>query len=158
MKSKKQQTDGIKVVSNNRKAFHDYHIVDRLETGIALVGSELRPVREGKVAIKDSYVEEIDGQLWLFGMHIASNPFSNRLDHDAERKRKLLAHKKEIIRLGYKARTTGMTIIPLKVYFKHGKVKVEIALAKGKAKYDKRDAIAKKDARRDLDRELGRRR
>jgi len=88
-------------------------------------------------------------------MHIGSNPFSNRLDHEPERKRRLLAHKREIIKWGYKVRTSGMTIVPLSIYFKSGKVKVEIALVKGKAKYDKRDTIAKNDARRDMERELG---
>jgi SsrA-binding protein len=88
-------------------------------------------------------------------MHIGSNQFSNRLDHEPERKRRLLAHKNEILKLGQKVRTTGNTIVPLKIYFKQGRVKLEIALVKGKAKYDKRESIAKKDARRDMERELG---
>jgi len=143
------------VIAANRKAHHDYFIVEKLEAGIALVGSELRPCREGRVNLKDSYAEEINGQLWLHDMHIGSNKFSNRLDHEPERKRRLLAHRKEILKWGLKVRTSGMTIVPLLIYFKNGKVKVELALVKGKAKYDKRDSIAKKDAQRDMERELG---
>ncbi|MFZ5953278.1 MAG: SsrA-binding protein SmpB [Candidatus Rifleibacteriota bacterium] len=155
MKSKKQSADGIKIIAANRKAHHDYFIVEKLEVGIALVGSELRPCREGRVTLKDSYVEEEAGQLWLYDMHIGSNQFSNRLDHEAERKRRLLAHKNEILKLGQKVRTSGMTMVPLKIYFKQGRIKLEIALVKGKAKYDKRESIAKKDAQRDIARELG---
>ena len=138
-----------------RKAHHDYFIIEKLEVGIVLAGSELRPCREGRVNLKDSYAEELDGQLWLYDMHIGANPFSNRLDHEPERKRRLLAHKKEILKWGYKVKTSGMTIVPLRLYFKEGKVKVEIALVKGKTKYDKRDTIAKNDAKRDMERELG---
>lgn len=155
MNSKKQQGDGQKIIAANRKAHHDYFIIEKLEVGIALLGSELRPCREGRVTLKDSYAEEIEGQLWLHDMHIGSNAFSNRLDHEPERKRRLLAHKSEIIKWGYKVRTSGMTIVPLQVYFKDGKVKIEIALVKGKAKYDKREALQKKDAKRDVERELG---
>ena len=155
MSSKKQQGDGLKIIAANRKAHHDYFIVEKLEAGIVLLGSELRPCREGRVTLKDSYAEEIEGQLWLHDMHIGSNPFSNRLDHEPERKRRLLAHKGEIIKWGYKVRTSGMTMVPLKVYFKNGRVKVELGLAKGKAKYDKREALQKKDAKRDMERELG---
>lgn len=155
MSSKKQSADGIKIVVANRKAHFDYFIIEKLETGIALVGSELRPCREGKVALKDCYVEESNGQLWLHGMHIGPNPFSNRLDHEPERVRRLLAHKSEILKWGYKVRTTGMSIVPLCVYFKEGRIKVEIALVKGKSNYDKRDTIAKNDAKREVQRELG---
>lgn len=151
----KSNKEGIKTVAVNRKAHHDYFLVEKLEVGIALLGSEMMPCREGKVTIKDSYAEEENGELWLYDMHIASNPYSNRLDHNPERKRKLLAHKGQIVKMGHKSRTAGMTIIPLRVYLKNGKVKVEIALAKGKAKYDKRESIAKRDAERDAQRVLG---
>ncbi len=155
MKSKKQPVDGVKVVAANRKAHYDYFIIEKIEVGIALLGSELRPIRENRVTLKDSYAEEVNGELWLYDMHIGANQFSNRLDHDPVRKRRLLAHKREILKLGHKAETSGMTLVPLRVYFKKGKVKVELALVKGKAKYDKRDSIAKKDMRRDVERELG---
>lgn len=149
---------GLKVIALNRRAFHDFSILEKLEVGIALVGSELRPCREGKVNLKDAFVEEVKGELWLRDLNIGSNEYSNRLDHATLRSRKLLAHKQEIYRLGQKLKTTGITIIPLRVYFRRGRVKLEIALAKGKALHDKRETIAKKDLKRDLDRELGRRR
>ncbi len=155
MSSKKNQNDGLKIIAANRKAHFDYFIIEKMEVGIVLAGSELRPCREGKVTLKDSYAEEENGQLWLHDMHIGPNTYSNRLDHEPERKRKLLAHKLEILKWGHKVRTTGMTIVPLKVYFKNGKVKVEIALVKGKAKYDKRASIAKNEATRDIQRQLG---
>ncbi len=155
LSSKKQDKSGIKIIAENRKAYHDYFILEKLETGIALVGSELRPCREGRVTLKDSFVDALDGQLWLCDVHIGSNVYSNRLDHNPERKRRLLAHKQQILKLCQKVKTTGITIVPLKFYFKEGRVKVEIALVKGKAMYDKREAIAKKDAKRDMERELG---
>lgn len=155
MKSKKQKTDGTSVIATNKKAFYNYFIISKLEVGISLEGSELRPCREGRVNLKDAFAEEERGQLWLYDMHIGSNKFSNRLDHNPLRKRRLLAHKNEILKLGHKVKTTGMTLVPLKAYFKKGKVKIELALAKGKAKYDKRATIAKKDLKRDMDRELG---
>jgi SsrA-binding protein len=159
LKSKKQANkfgdDGYKLIAANKKAHFDYFITDKMEVGIALVGSELRPCREGRVSLKDSFVDEIDGQFWLYDVHIGSNAFSNRNDHEPERKRRLLAHKVDIIKWGHKANASGMTIVPLKMYFKRGKVKVEIGLAKGKALYDKRDSLAKKDAKRDVERALG---
>lgn len=155
MKSKKSQTDGTRLIATNRKAFHDYFILEKLETGIALVGSELRPCREAKVTIKDAYAEVVKGELWLHDLHIGANTYSNRNSHEPERKRKLLAHSRQIDKLANKCLTTGITIVPLRLYFKDGKVKVEIALVKGKTKYDKRASIAKKDAQRDMDRELG---
>lgn len=158
MSSKKQSDEGSKLIAANKKAHFDYFIIEKLEVGIELKGSELRPCREGRVNLKDSYVDEEGGQFWLYDVHIGSNPFSNRNDHEPERKRRLLAHKSQIIKWGQKVRTSGMTIVPLRMYFTDGKVKLEIALVKGKAQYDKRDAIAKKDAKRDMERELGGRR
>ncbi|NLI78978.1 MAG: SsrA-binding protein SmpB [Candidatus Riflebacteria bacterium] len=150
--------DGVKQIAANRKAFHEYHILDKLEVGIALVGSELRPCREGKVNLVDAFAEVVNGELWLVDAHIGSNPFSNRLDHTPLRRRRLLAHKNQIRKFGQKAETGGMTIVPLRVYFRAGRVKVEIALAKGKAQYDKRETIAKKDLKREMDREMSGRR
>ena len=158
MSSKKQSAEGSKLIAANKKAHFDYFIIEKLEVGIELRGSELRPCREGRVNLKDAYVDEENGQFWLYDVHIGSNPFSNRNDHEPERKRRLLAHKSQIIKWGQKVKTSGMTIVPLRMYFTDGKVKLEIALVKGKAQYDKRDAIAKKDAKRDLERELGGRR
>ncbi len=155
MSSKKQTGDGTKLIAANKKAHFDYFIVEKLEVGIELLGSELRPCREGRVNLKDSYVDTAGAEFWLYGVNIGSNKYSNRNDHDSERKRRLLAHKTEIIKWDRKVQTSGMTIVPLRMYFRDGRVKLEIALAKGKATYDKREAIAKKDAKRDLDRELG---
>ncbi|NLM17963.1 MAG: SsrA-binding protein SmpB [Candidatus Riflebacteria bacterium] len=154
MSSKKASDEGVKLIAANRKAHHDYFIVEKLETGIQLAGSELRPCRENRVNLKDAYVDIDNGEMWLIGVHIGLNPFSNIQNHDPERKRKLLAHRYQIDKFGKKSMNTGMTVIPLRMYFKQGKVKVEIALAKGKTTYDKRDSIAKKDMKRDMDREL----
>ena len=159
MKSKaKSDNPGQKLIAANRRAHHEYFILDKLEVGISLKGSELRPCREARVTLKDGFAEVVHGELWLKDVHIGANPFSNSLDHAPTRMRKLLAHKREILKLEQKLKTTGLTIVPLKMYFREGKVKVELALVKGKAKYDKRETIAKKDQKRDLDRELGRRR
>jgi SsrA-binding protein len=145
---------GIKIITVNRRAGFEYFLLDKLEVGIALVGSEMRPIREGKVNLKDAYADIENGQLWLLQAHIDTNPFANRLDHDPLRKRRLLAHRREINKLAQKLQTTGITLVPLKLYFRRGRVKLEIAVAKGKAKYDKRETIAKKDLRRELDRDL----
>jgi len=158
LKSKASTGDGTKLIAANRYAYHEYFILDKIETGIALVGSELRPCREGRVNLKDGYAEAANGQLWLNEVHIGSNPFSNRLDHAPLRKRRLLAHKREILKLQQKLQVSGHTLIPLRMYFKSGKVKVELGLAKGKAQYDKRATIAKKDLKRELDREMSERR
>ncbi len=154
-RSNKKSDDGYKVIAANRKAHYDYFIAEKMEVGIALVGSEMRPCREGRVSLKDSFVDEIDGEFWLCDMDIAANPYSNRNDHATKRRRKLLAHKEDILKWGHKIKASGMTIVPLKIYFKRGRVKLEIALAKGKTLYDKRDSIAKKDAQRDVERALG---
>ncbi|HOY65844.1 MAG TPA: SsrA-binding protein SmpB [Candidatus Ozemobacteraceae bacterium] len=158
MKSKASTGDGTKLIAANRYAYHEYFILDKIETGIELVGSELRPCREGRVNLKDGYAEAVNGQLWLNEVHIGSNAFSNRLDHAPLRKRRLLAHKREILKLQQKLQVSGHTLIPLRMYFKNGMVKVELGLAKGKAQYDKRATIAKKDLKRELDREMSERR
>ncbi|MBF0548131.1 MAG: SsrA-binding protein SmpB [Candidatus Riflebacteria bacterium] len=156
MKSRKDQNgDGTKLIASNKRAGFDYYILERLEAGVVLMGSELRPCREGRVNLKDAYAEIEEGQLWLYQAHIGANPFANRLDHSPLRKRKLLAHKKQIYKLGQKVQTGGHTIVPLRMYFKDGMVKVEIALVKGKKQYDKRETIAKKDLKRDMEREMG---
>jgi SsrA-binding protein len=155
LKSKAPSSEtGIKIIAQNKKAFHEYFILEKLEVGISLAGSELRPCREGRVNLKDSYAEVENGQMWLMSAHIGSNPFSNRNDHQPERKRRLLAHKKEILKLGHKVEASGNSLVPLKIYFKNGKVKVEIALVKGKRQYDKRETLAKKDLKREMDREM----
>ena len=137
----------------NRKARYDYEIEQGYEAGIVLTGTEIKSIRLGKVNLKDSYVIVRNGELFLLNTHISSYEKGNIFNHDEDRTRKLLMHKKEILRLGSKVELLGYTLIPLKLYFKNGKVKVEIGLAKGKKNYDKRETIKKRDLEREVSRE-----
>ena len=142
----------IKVVSKNRNALFEYFILETFEAGIALKGSEIKSVRAGQVSLQEAYVQ-IDGQqAWLINSHIASYQAASYSDHDPKRPRRLLLHKKEIKQMWMDVKLKGVTIIPVKMYLKNGKAKIEIAVAKGKKLYDKRDDIAKKDVKRDIDR------
>lgn len=146
-----------KIIATNRKASHDYFLLDRLEAGIALKGTEIKSLRAGQVSLRESYVQ-IEGQeAWLMNTHIAPYDPASHFNHDPKRRRRLLLHRREILRLDDKVRQRGFTIIPTKMYLKEGRVKVEIALACGKKQYDKRRAIAKRDAEREMERSLGRR-
>ncbi len=147
----------IKVVAKNRKAGFEYFILETLEAGIALKGSEIKSVRAGQVSLQESYVQIDGNQAWLINSHIASYKEASYQDHDPKRARKLLLHKKEIRKLWSEVRQKGVTIIPVKMYLKGGRAKIEIAIAKGKKLYDKREDIAKKDQKRDLDRLLSKR-
>ena len=142
----------LRVITTNRKAHHDYHILDTIEAGVALQGTEVKSLRAGRINLKDSYAEIRDGELYLVGVHISPYEQGNRFNHEPERPRKLLLHKREILKVGYKAREKGLTLVPLRVYFKGSRIKVELALVKGKRAYDKRAAIADREAKRDLDR------
>jgi len=142
----------IKTVATNRKAYHNYHIGESLEAGIALTGSEIKSVRAGRVSLGDAYVRPEHRELWLVNAHIARYEASSYMGHEPMRPRKLLLHRKEILALASKVAEKGLTIVPTRVYFKGHLAKVEIALAKGKKLYDKREAIA----RREVDRELAR--
>lgn len=146
--------ESIKIAIENRKARHDFFIEETYEAGIALKGTEVKSLRAGKANLKDAYAQVENGEMYLFNMHISPYEQGNRFNVDPVRTRKLLLHKSEINRLYGKVKQQGLTLVPLKVYFTKGKVKVEIALAKGKKLYDKRDAMAEKDARRDVEREL----
>lgn len=146
--------ESVKVIIENRKARHDYFIEETYEVGISLKGTEVKSLRAGKANLKDSYGQVENGEMYLFNMHISPYEQGNRFNVDPVRTRKLLLHKAEINRLYGKVKQQGLTLVPLKVYFKRGLVKVELALAKGKKLYDKRDAMAEKDARRDVEREL----
>jgi len=146
--------DQIKVIATNRKAYHDYHIDDEYEAGLALTGTEIKSVRAGQVNLRDSYVQIRNGEAWLINTHIAPYDRASYENHDPRRERRLLLHKREILRLGSKVLEKGFTIIPLKIYLKGNKAKVEIALAKGKRLYDKREAIAARDSQRQVEREL----
>ncbi len=147
----------IKVVAKNRKAGFEYFILETLEAGIALKGSEIKSVRAGQVSLQESYVQIDGNQAWLINSHIASYKEASYQDHDPKRARRLLLHKKEIRKLWSEVRQKGVTIIPVKMYLKGGRAKIEIAIAKGKKLYDKREDIAKKDQKRDLDRLLSKR-
>ena len=143
---------GTKQVAANRKAFHDYFIEDRLETGIALAGTEVKSIRQGGANLKDSFCVVKEGELFLHGMHISPYEKGNIFNKDPRRTRKLLAHRREIRKLQAKAQQDGYAIVPLSLYFSGPRVKVEIALAKGKKLYDKREAAAKRDAKLEMDR------
>jgi SsrA-binding protein len=145
---------GVKVIATNRKAGRDFHLEDRREAGLVLMGTEIKSIRAGRVNLSDGYVQPRDGELWLFNVHIAPYDPAGRYGHEARRPRKLLLHRREIDRLTARVHERGYTIVPVRLYLKGGRAKVEIALARGKRKYDKRQAIAKRDAERDIDRAL----
>ena len=147
-------TKGIKVIAENRKAYHDYFIDEKYECGIVLSGTEVKSIRAGKCNLKDSYCQVKDGEMWLIGVHISPYEQGNRFNKDPMRSRKLLMHKKEIIKLYSKTKLEGLTLVPTKCYFKDGKVKFEIGLARGKKNYDKRDSMMEKDAKRDIERAM----
>lgn len=150
--------DGTKLITQNRKARHDYLIEDTFEAGLALVGTEVKSCRDGKANLTDAYAAVQDDEIWLMQCHI--NPYShgNRANHDPLRPRKLLLHRGEIERMKAAVTQDGRTLVPLRLYFKHGLAKAEIAIARGKKTYDKRQSIAKRDAERSMQREMGRRR
>ena len=143
-----------KMIANNKKAYHDYFILDTYEAGIALAGTEVKSLRMGKCSIKESFIRIEDGEVFIYGMHISPYEKGNIFNKDPLRVRKLLLHKSEINKLIGKTKEIGMAIVPLKVYFSKSLVKVEIGLAKGKKLYDKRDDIAKKDQKREAEREF----
>ncbi len=149
-----QQIMSEKNITVNRKAQHDYEILDTFEAGMVLLGTEVKSLRNGKANLKDSYARIRNGELWLFGMHISQYSHGNYNNHDPERDRKLLIHKREIRKLIGRVEEAGLTLVPLKLYFKRGKAKVQIALARGKRKYDKRQDIAKRDAQREIARKM----
>ena len=149
---------GNKVIASNRRARHDYAIEDTLEAGIALTGTEVKSLRAGRASLADGFALVTDGEVWLHNVHIPEYTQGTWTNHLPRRTRKLLLHRGEIERLVRKASESGLTLIPLSLYFKDGKVKVELALARGKRTYDKRQDLAKKDAAREVERALRRRR
>jgi SsrA-binding protein len=148
----------VKVVASNRRARRNYSVVDTLEAGLVLLGSEVKSLRAGKMELKDSYAVIDDGEAFLVGAHIAPYDFAREGGHEPERKRKLLLHKREISRLAGTLAEKGLTLVPLQVYFKDGKAKVELGLAKGKTTYDKRETLKRREAEREVERDLRRRR
>jgi len=144
----------IKEISNNRKAYHEYHILETFQAGIVLTGTEIKSVRAGRVNLKDSFAKIEDGEVWLYHSHISPYDMGNRYNHEPERKRKLLLTKQEIKKLIGKTKETGLALIPTKMFLSNGWAKVEIALAKGKKLYDKREDMAKKTVKREIDRAM----
>ena len=146
----------IKTVATNRKAYHDYYVQDSQEAGIALTGSEIKSIRAGRVNLRDAYIRPEGGELWLLNAHIARYEASSYLSHEPTRPRKLLLHRKQIDNLTSKVVEKGLTLVPLRLYIKGSLAKVEVALAKGKKLYDKRESIARRDAERDIGRAMRR--
>ena len=155
MSKKIEKQKEFKDITVNRKAFHDYEIFGKYEAGMMLVGSEVKSIREGKVNLKDSYVEIRSQEAFLINAHISQYSNASYNNHEPERERKLLLHKQELIKLDRKVKTRGVTIIPLRMYFTtKGRIKIEIAMVKGKRAYDKKQVIKERDIRRDAEREL----
>ncbi|MDX6308991.1 MAG: SsrA-binding protein [Nocardioidaceae bacterium] len=148
---------GRKVIAQNRRARYEYHIEDIYEAGLVLTGTEVKSLRAGRASLSDSFAEITDGEAWLHNAHIPEYSQGTWNNHSPRRKRKLLLNRHEIDKMAQRVNERGLTIVPLALYFKDGRAKIEIALAKGKKFYDKRQAIAKRDAERDATRELGRR-
>lgn len=145
-----------KVIATNRKALHDYFILDRYETGIALKGTEVKSLRQGNANLQDGYAIIRNGEVWLIGLHISPFEKGNINNHDPKRERKLLLHRQEILRIFGKLSDKGLTLVPLRLYFKKNIAKVELGLARGKKAYDKREAIARREAERQLRRDYAR--
>jgi SsrA-binding protein len=143
-----------KLIAENRRARHEYHLLDRYEAGIALTGTEVKSLRQGGASLQQAYADVREGEAWLIGAHIAEYGQGNIHNHEPDRDRKLLLHRKEIESLYGKVRERGLTLVPTRLYFKDGKVKVEVALARGKERRDKRRDIAKRDAERQMERAL----
>jgi SsrA-binding protein len=151
---KREDAAGEKVITSNRRAFHEYFIDERVEAGIVLTGTEIKSVRDGKITLSDGYARVQEGQAWLENVYIAPYDQGARENPEPRRRRRLLMHRREIGELGAKVSQKGFTLIPLRVYLKGGRAKLEIGLARGKHTYDKRQTIADRDAKRDIDRAL----
>lgn len=145
-------TEQKKIAAQNKKAFHDYFVLDRYEAGIELCGTEVKSIRQGKLNLKDSWCSIVDGELFVNGMHISPYEHGNIFNRDPIRPRRLLMHRREIRKLYGTVKQDGLALIPLSVYFKHSRVKVEVGLCRGKKLYDKRESAARRDASREMDR------
>ncbi len=149
-----KKDNGLQTVARNKKAYHDYFVLESFEAGIELFGTEVKSVRQGKVNLKDAWCSIEKGEIYVNGMHISPYEFGNIFNRDPMRKRRLLMHKREINRLYGQLKQQGLTLIPLSAYFNRGRLKVQVGLCKGKKNYDKRESIARKDAEREAAREL----
>ncbi len=154
----KDKEPAERTVATNRKASHDYFIDEVIETGLVLTGTEIKSVRAGRMNLRDSYARVVDGELWVYNTHVSSYDQGNRYNHEPDRPRKLLAHKAQIRQLLRKTLEKGFTLVPLKVYIKDHRAKLLLGLARGRREYDKREAVAQRDANREIERELARRR
>ena len=155
-KDEKERTDEL--IADNRKAGHDFHLLEQFEAGLVLTGTEVKSLRDGRASLQQAYADVRDGEAWLVGAHISVYDQGNIANHDPDRDRKLLLHKKELESLAGKVAQRGLTLVPTKLYFKNGRAKVELALARGKQTIDKRRDIAKRDAERQIQRALKSRR
>lgn len=153
----KGEAEGIHFVARNRKARHEYDLIEKVEAGIVLTGSEVKSLRAGKASLEEAYATLEKDEVWLLGCDIPEYLQANQLNHKPKRPRKLLLHRREINKLGSKATEKGLTLVPLAIYFKRGKAKVEICIARGRKTYDKREALKSRDAKREMDRALRRR-
>lgn len=148
------EKEGNRLIADNRKARHDYFVLEALEAGVELVGTEVKSIRQGSVNLKDSWVDIVNGEMFVLGMHVSPYEKGNIFNRDPVRQRKLLVHRREINKWYTAVKTEGLTLIPLKLYFKGSRVKMEVGLCKGKKLYDKRATAAAKDARREIDRAM----
>jgi SsrA-binding protein len=153
-KKSEKAEDGIRVVCRNRRATHDYEILDRIECGVVLCGTEVKSLRDGYATLEDAYARIDGGEVWLIGSEIPEYAMGNRLNHKPKRSRKLLLHRREINRFAGKATQRGFTLVPLRLYFKDGRAKVELAVARGKQTHDKREAKKTQDAQREIRRAM----
>ena len=157
-KTAPQKTDaqlrGDRVVTTNRRAFHDFHIIESVEAGIVLTGTEIKSIRDGKATISEAYARVDNGELWLIGSNIAPYTHGNRANHEPDRPRKLLVHRRELDRLRASVEQKGLTLVPLRLHLKQGRAKIDIGIARGKKIYDKREAQADRQSRRDVERAL----
>jgi SsrA-binding protein len=157
MAKKDKSEEDVKVICRNKRAYHDYHVVDSLECGIVLTGTEVKSLRESIASLEDAYAKIEDGEVWLIGSDIPEYTMGNRLNHKPKRPRKLLLHRREIAKFAGKATQRGFTLVPLRLYFKQGRAKVELAVAQGKKEYDKRQDQKKAEAQREIKRAMHRR-
>ena len=155
--AKKAEDSGVHVVARNRRARHDFELLEKVEAGLVLTGTEVKSLRNGKANLEDAYAEVDRGEVWLLGCDIPEYLQANRMNHAPKRPRKLLLHRREIIKLEHRTNEKGMTLVPVALYFKKGIAKVELCLARGRKTFDKREALKKQEAKRDMDRALRRR-
>jgi len=157
-RQKNQEPDGIKTICRNKRAFHEYEVLESLECGLVLTGTEVKSLREGAASLDNAYAKVDDGEVWLLGSDIPEYSMGNRMNHKPKRPRKLLLHRREIGRFAGKASERGFTLVPLRIYFKNGLAKVELAVARGKQLHDKREAAKKATAQKEIRQELSARR